>query len=229
MLTILVDLYVSLIIPAFLISLIVLDKKYPKYLRVFIVILGCDLVLEAWANYWPIPFSLERNGLYNVVMLVEFWGYGFYFWHVLHNKTIRRIIRVYLILFPVIWGVLVFFVAGFNTWNSHVAVAGSIVMIVLSAWMYYQLFTQEPMVKLINSFAFWIATALIVFFSCNFTYLGTLNFLSNLDRATAHRLLIMLQLSNVLFYSLITCAFIQLYRTIREDGKAISNNINGVS
>jgi hypothetical protein len=212
----LVKIYIALILLAFLLSLITLGKKYPKYLRIFIIILGTDLVLEIWANYLPRPFNLQRNALYNVVMLIEFWGYAFFYMHMLRNKIIRKVIKLYLIIFPLIWILVVCLLSGFNTWNSNISVVGSIAMIIFSACMYYQLFTTNPLVKLTGSFEFWVATGLILFFACNFTYLGMLNFLNGLYRSLAHQLLTILQVSNSVFYCIISYAFICLYRNNHE-------------
>ena len=219
----LVKIYITLILPAFIFSLVAFGKKYPKYLRIFAIILGSDLILEIWANYLPKPFQLQVNGLYNVAMLIEFWGYAFFYRYMLRNKIIRKVVRLYLFIFPLIWILLVCVQSGFNTWNSYISVVGSIAMILLSACMYYQLFTTNPLVKLTGSFEFWVATGLIIFFACNFTYLGMLNFLNGSYRPLAHQLLIILQVSNSVFYCIISYAFICLYRNnVKQISKELS-------
>jgi hypothetical protein len=188
-------------------------RKYPFYICTLGCILGADLVIEVWGNFLPLPFSMTRNGFYNLAMLIEFWGYGLYYAYALRYHIVRKLIWQYLFAFPAAWVLLVCILSGINTWNSYVSVIGSIAMIAFAVMMYYQLFTTNPPVKLVTNFDFWVATGLIIFYVCNFTYLGMLNFLSDAYRDLAHRILTGLQISNIVFYCIMAYAFVQLYRT----------------
>ena len=81
-------------------------------------------------------------------------------------------------------------------------------MILFSSVLYYQLFTAEKLVRLAYSFEFWVATALILFYSVNFTYLGMLHYMANSYRELSLKLLVLLQIMNIVFYLLLAYAFI---------------------
>jgi len=216
----LVFLYIVFIALAFLGSILLYDRRNPAYLRIFSIILGCDLIIEIAANYLLKPLHLHsNNGLYNVAMLIEFWGYAYYYSYVIQSRLVKKIISVYLVLFPVIWVVLVFLVQSFNFWNSYLSVIGSLVLIILSACMYYQIFTADKLIKLTTSFGFWIATGLIIFYSCNFVYLGMLNYLSIKYRGLASNLLQLLQVLNIVYYAIVLYAFICLWNSTKKAKK----------
>src|SRR5215471_15262127 len=140
------------------------------------IILGCDLVIEILANFFVAALHLRTNSpLYNVAMLIEFWGYALYYRFIIEKPAFKRIITWYLYLFPVFWVLLVFPIFKVDNWNSYIAVFGCICVILFSSVLYYQLFTAEKLVRLAYSFEFWVATALILFYSVNFTYLGMLH------------------------------------------------------
>jgi hypothetical protein len=205
----LVALYISFNALAFIAGLLAIGKKHSKYIAVFFVIIACDLIIEICANYLLKPLHLHNNtGFYNIAMLIEFLGYGYYYKLVIKNRIVGKIIGGYLIIFPLLWTYLVFSILSFNTWNSYISVIGSSALIIFSIIMYYQLFTSNNLIKLRNSFEFWIATALLVFYSCNFVYLGMLNYLSHKHPMLASQLLRLLQILNIAFYGIVTYSFL---------------------
>ena len=100
------------------------------------------------------------------------------------------------------------FLMGIWKWDSHFLVIGSLATVLLSANYYYELFTADELVKLSTSFEFWIATALIIFYACNLPYLGILQLLTKNLTPLATRLIQSLQIFNILFYSMITYAYL---------------------
>jgi hypothetical protein len=173
--------------------------------------MACDLVIEVCAVYLLKALHLKTNNyLYNTAMLIEFWGYAYFYRSIIKSRVIKRMLTWYVCLFPAFWIIIVFVVLKFNEWNSYLSDAGSVCTIIISTLVYYQLFTTSRLVRLTASFEFWIATALILYYTVNFTFLGMLNFLSNNYRPFAVKLLTVLQVSNIVFYAIITCAFIIL-------------------
>jgi hypothetical protein len=155
--------------------------------------------------YWSHQSNVP---LYNLFMLVEFWVYGYYYKCIIEPGRLKRLIRFYLWLFPVFWVVVVFFLFGLAKWNSYVAVGGSFFTICFSGGYYYQLFTQEELVRLDITPEFWIATGLIIFYACNLPYTGMLNFLVKNYLDLARNLLTVLDILNLVMYSLFIYAFL---------------------
>ena len=180
--------------------------------------MGCDFVLEICANYLLKFLHLKNNnGIYSIAMLIEFWLYPYYYRHVLVNKMVRRIITYYLFLFPVVWFILVFILSGPGTWNSMISVIGTVVLIILSVCMYYQLFTSDSPKRLIRNFEFIVASGMIIFFASSYTLLGMLNYVITTNKDLAKQLLSVLHILNIIYYSLITYGFICAFSSARNN------------
>jgi len=147
-------------------------------------------------------------------MLLEFWAYGAYYRLIIQSAAMRKIIDVFLWTYPLFWAIVVFGIFGISRWNSYVSVVGSFFTILFSIAYYYQLFTQSELVRLDRSTEFWIATGLILFYTCNLPYTGMLNFLVKNYLRLATQFLYVLQILNILMYSLFIYAF--LCRTITK-------------
>jgi hypothetical protein len=202
---------------AFLSSLNAFRLDFPIHLKVFSLLLGFDLLVELSANVLLGPvFHLRSNvAFYNISMLVEFWTYAWFYRTVLENRLLKRLIGYYLVLLPVFWVVVVFFVFGIDHWNSYFSILGSLFTVCMAAAFYYQLFTASDLIRLTVSPEFWISTGLILFFTCNLPYLGMLNFITREYLTLAAKLLAMLQILNIIMYSLFTLAFLCRTRTKR--------------
>jgi len=181
------------------------------HLKVFSVLLGITFFVECCA-IWLIDHHISNIPMYNIFMLVEFWVYAWYYRLILKSKTPRKIINIFLWIYPLFWAIVVFWVFGINRWNSYLSVIGSFFTILFSVAYYYQLFTQPELARLDRTPEFWIATGLLLFYTCELPFMGTLNFLVKNYRHLAHQLITVLQVLDILMYSIFIYAF--LCRTI---------------
>jgi hypothetical protein len=180
-----------------------LDKLHCK---VIALVLAIDCIVEAWA--WFLTMAKQNNmPLYNFNSLQEFLLYAYYYYLIIDNTKVRKMIRVYLWVLPFAWIILVMLVFRPNKWSSHFFLVGCVPMVLLSAYYYYQLFTAEKLVRLSASFEFWVATALIIYYACNLPYLGMLNFLNKNYLDLANKLLIVTHITNFIFYIILFYAF----------------------
>jgi len=168
--------YITIIGLSFIASLASFRLAFPYHLKLFSVLLGCTFLVEVTAvrmyktHHSNVP-------LYNIFMLVEFCTYAYYYKCIAQPRWLKKMVDYFLVGFPLFWGVVVFFVFGIGKWNSYVVIAGSLFTIFFSAAYYYQLFTQDVLVRLESSPEFWIATGLIIFYTFNLPFMGMLNFL----------------------------------------------------
>jgi hypothetical protein len=141
-------------------------------------------------------------------MLLEFEGFALYYLQIIKFPSIKKIIIIFLCLFPLFWLITVFFIFGITHWNSYLVIAGSAFTIFLSGIFYYELFTASELIKLTKSSEFWIATGLIIFYSCNLPFLGMFNFLTKNYDTLAYKLETILQVLDTVMYSLFIYAFL---------------------
>ena len=202
-------LYIIFIGLAFISSLISFRLDYSIHLKIFSVLLGLTLVNELLAVYGLVLVNLKTNlPIYNIFILIEFWVFGWFFYQIISNKKVKLFIKIFLILFPIFWIVAVFYLFGFNSWNSYVIITGSAFTIFLSAFYYYELFTSQKLLMLTRLPEFWIATGLIIFYSGNLPFTGMLNYLSINYRDLAIQLLTVLRILIIIMYSIFTYAFL---------------------
>ncbi len=178
-----------------------------RHYKVISIILGIDCIIELTC-FVLMEFHVTNTPLYNFNLLAEFWGYTYYYSLIILHKGLQKIIRAFLWLLPLIWTVLVLMVFGPKTWNSYFFVTGCIAMVLFSAAYYHQMFTAAKLIRLTTSFEFWVATALIVYYACMLPYLGMLNFLATNFQPLANKLLVGLQVLNIIFYLILLYAFI---------------------
>jgi len=193
---------------AFISSLRSFRLDYSKNLKFFSILLGVTAFNEVGA--WFIPAVLHQKNIdwYNIFMGIEFLMYGYFYYLIIELKIVKTVIRVYLWVFPVFWYTVVFFVFGIKSWNSYLAIAGSLSVVCFSLFYYYQLVAFAPQKKQFGSSAeFWIVTGLLVFYSCNMPYIGMLNFLVKNYLTLAHKIIVSFQVMYILTYGLFIYAF----------------------
>lgn len=205
------DFYIIIIGLAFLVSLISFRLAYDFHLKLFSIIIGAAFITEILAVYITRVFHFQTNvPVYNIFILIEFWGYGYYFYRTLTLKFAKRLVTAFLFLYPLIWLVTTILFFQLKTWNSYSIIIGSFFTIVFAVLYYYQFFTSNNLIyiKLKKHSEFWISTGLILFYSCQLPYVGMLNFLINNYPGLATGLLPLLQIFNVIMYSIFIYAFL---------------------
>jgi hypothetical protein len=183
-------------------------KLEPYHSQVVAIIVCADLVIESIC----LIHGIKRNVLYNFVMLYEFWLYAYYFLQLIHSRHAQLLIRIFLCIIPVGWVWLVLVKGDVSVWNTNFHAAGSVMVVLLCAWNYYELFTSEKLERLSVSFEFWIATALTFYFACNFPFLVLVNYVARSSLPLAGKMMVGLQILNIVFYLIVCYAFICLRR-----------------
>lgn len=211
----LLKIYFSIVVIAFAISLFIWKKKGEKHLKILSVLLGISVATEIYAIFLFQDLGyVSNNPVYNVYMLIAFQMIAWYYRVILTRPFIIKTINFFLIIFPFIWIGTQLYIFNWNNWNSYVAIAGSVFTVMAAVFQYYELFNAEKLVHLSSSAEFWIATAMLLFYAANLPYLGTLNFISkHFDKKIGNNLNIILQILNILMYSLFTYSYVCKFRT----------------
>lgn len=170
--------------------------------------MGATVLDELGAFFIIRYFHKDNVPWYNCFMGIELWIYVYYYSFILQNKRLLAFIRIFLWVFPVFWFVVVFIVFGLYKWNSYVAVMECIMTVFLSLCFYYQLLTAKKLAVLKTCPEFWIATGLVICYSCNLPFIGMFQFLTQNFRVLTTKLVGMIQILNILMYSMFTYAFL---------------------
>ena len=177
----LVYFYLVFIGIAFLSSLNAFRLDFPLHLKVFSVLLGLDFLVEFSATVIVNLFHIRTNvPLYNCFMLVETMTYAWFFRTILTNRLLKG--TDWRLSDPVSHLLGHYRLLRLRDQLSGTAVlyiVESLFTVCMAAIFYYQLFTAPTLIiRLTTSPEFWIATGLIIFYTCNLPYLGMLNFIT---------------------------------------------------
>jgi hypothetical protein len=201
-------LYLAAVLAAFLSSLITFRLDLPFHLKLFSYLLWLTFPVEVLSAYL-IYFAHKSNvWLYNIFTLPEFWLYGYYYLLMIHQPRLRIILKIFLVIFPIFWGITVFLVFGFNVWNSYVIILGSFFSVVFSLMYYYRLIIDPEIYPLRNLPEFWIASGMLIFYLGALPYFGTLNFLIRSHMHVAVTLSKVLTLLNTCMYTFFSYAYL---------------------
>jgi hypothetical protein len=146
--------------------------------------------------------------VYNLFVPLEFVCYGYFFLLIVKTKWIRQLIVVLVIVCLAGGVVTTILIFNFYQWNSYQAIAAALFTIVFTVSYYYELFISDVRFELRSKPEFWIATGLIIFYSCQLPFLGTVNYLVKTSMSLALSLLNVLRCIDILMYLIFCYAFL---------------------
>lgn len=218
---ILQPIYIITIGVAFIASLRSFRLGMGLHLKVLSVVLGATFAVEFFCAFLLKKFGLKTNiPIYNVFTFLECLGFAWYYLLQATNKVERTIIRLFIILFPITWYIMVIRINGLYKWDSLMQVIAAVFIICISLYYYFKLLVSEEIIDLKTQPGFWIATGMIIFYACNLPYLGMLDFLVRHYLVLAEDFILVLLVLNILMYILFTYAYLCqtsfLYKTARK-------------
>ncbi len=206
----LVLIYFIIISLAFLVSLVSFKWNYPFHLKLFSILLGLTFLTELLATQIVVKYFhwKSNTSVYNSFTIVEFLAYAYYYYRIITVVWIRNIIKGFMYLFPFFWFVSVFLVFRFTQWNSYVVIVGGLFSVFCSLGYYYQVLHSKTDIHLRTQPEFWIATGMLIYYSCQVPYFGMLNYLINHYLLLARSLLNVLLVINTSMYLIFIYAFL---------------------
>jgi dipeptide/tripeptide permease len=204
-------------IAAFLTSVIFWYKIKHTRLRWFLPFLLFIVVIELYGRYIRKELHQPNAWLYNISVPVEYIFYAFIFWFHFKTKFFQQVTAVFLMLFPVFVLTNIFFIQGFQNFNTNILKAGSFSMILLSCLYFVELLQQEKETRLLKEPMFWIATGVFLFNTGEFFYTLFSDYLieNHLDKARH----IFSTINNKLIWVLYTCLAISFLCTEKRPQK----------
>lgn len=201
--------YTSTVGVAFLVSLVSFRFNYEWYLKFFSILLGLTFFVEVLTIVMiNLAHVQSTQWVYNIFIPVEFVCYGYFFLLILKTRWIRQLVWA-LIIGCLAGGVATtFLVFHFHKWNSYQAIAAALFTIVFAVSYYYELFISDVRFELRSKPEFWIATGMIIFYSCQLPFLGTVNYLVKTSMNLALSLLNVLRCIDILMYLIFCYAFL---------------------
>ena len=182
---------------------IVSSKDIPPFLKLFPFFLFLTLLVELTGAFL---MATNNTPLYNFFSIFEFIFYLYIIKNIIHNKRIRKIITIVMVLYPIAALINIFFILGsVNKLHITTYSLGCLLIVIFSIYYFYELFKSTASVNLKREPAFWIITGLLFFYTCSFPIFGFANFISAVIAKNIGGVLVII---NVILYVLFAVAFL---------------------
>ncbi|MBO9199232.1 MULTISPECIES: hypothetical protein [Niastella] len=182
------------------------QASVPKYLKAFPFFLLITLGVE-FANKLFVKTDHSAALLYNTFTTFEIIFYLYIIRCCIYNLRIKTIILWIMVIYPVL---VIINSAFFQVKTFHTSTYSFGCLLVVGACIYYflELFQSTYSVNLAREPAFWVCSGLLFFYTCTFPLMGLWNHLHGLPSIILRNLFAVLQILNVLLYSLFSIAFL---------------------
>jgi hypothetical protein len=187
--------------------IVVITNKTPSYIKSFIPFLIISLVLEI-LTYKMILKGLPTTNVYNFSSVLEICFYLWILINVNENRRVKKIIFISEIIYPIICFADIYFYQKFNGFHTITYALGCFLIILFSIIFFYQLFAKPKAIVLTKEPAFWICTALLLFYSVTFPMFVFVNFMKDFPPIIANNLQYLIIVLNVFLYLLFSIAFL---------------------
>jgi hypothetical protein len=176
-------------------------------LRMFAYFLLGTLIVE-FIGYYLVRKNHSNTDLYNFWGIVEF---SFYFWFLrmtIQHSIAKKIIFQIMLFYPLLSLINIFFIQGVGNFATITYSTGCLLIVVITVFYFFEQFQFSRGVTLYREPAFWICFGLLLYYCCSFPIFGLANFLTKAHWFKSRILGILLDLVNILLYSLFTIAFL---------------------
>lgn len=179
----------------------------PLHLKLLPFFLVITLANELVAGYL-VDHGNHTTILYNIYDIVHFAFYLYLLTNIIAGKKARSVCKKILIGYLVFVSANITLFQRIETYNSVTYAIGCLLIVALSIYYFYELFSLKHFVNLIHEPSFWISTGLLFYYSCSFPLFTLVNFMHNTPDIIIGTLQSLIQLMNILLYSLFTIAFL---------------------
>jgi hypothetical protein len=180
-----------------------------------------SLSLRVYPFFLFLTLNVEIFGKYladhrqNNIELFNFFGvfeFTFYFWvlrHFIRNSVAKKIIFHLVWIYPLLSLIIIIFIQGINIFNTITFSLGSLFIVVITIYYFFELFQLPGSIPVLREPSFWICLGLLIYYSCSFPMYALVTRLGkNTPGFILNNLSTIIDLTNILLYSSFTIAFL---------------------
>jgi hypothetical protein len=175
----------------------------PRYLRFFLYLLATTLAVEMTARYLN-----PNTPLYNLYTVFEFVFYFAVLEAVITSRRVKNRIRLLIWVYPSLALINIFFVQRIYTFHSITYALGSLLILIVSIYYFFELFQMKQPINLVREPSFWICSGLLFYYSCTFPIFGYFNFFIHAPKIIIYNGENIVLILNILMYLLFTIALL---------------------
>ena len=204
---------------AFIISALIYPKLKGTAFRLFPLFLFFIVMVELAGRYISNVLRHHNSWLFNISTTVEFVFYAYIFSLHLQNPAYKKLAQGFMIIYPPLALLNIFFIQGFFNWHSYTIALGSVFMVIFCSLFFYELLLNPVEEELGKDPMFWIATGVFFFYLGDLSYNLFFNLLTTHASDTAKKLF--QSINNNLTLILYSC-FIMAFLCKRNHRRSLS-------
>ena len=158
-------------------GIFIFHKTLPLSFRGFVLLIILLSVLETIGNAIGFFGKIKNHFFFNIIYAIEFTLVPYFFKHCLHSLWLKKIIRVFVFIFPLFVLVNTVWIQGFFTLQTYSFVIGGSFILLLSVSYLGELYTNEESQNILRNPVFWFSLAYLIYFAVSVPYFGMLNYL----------------------------------------------------
>ncbi len=180
-------------------------KKLPGHLQLFSI-----LILSTFAVEFIGYFLVRTNNawMFNIFTVIEFVLYLSIFRHIIHSNSQKKLLLALTISYVVASLANMLFFQGFFKFNNYSYSYGCMLVCAAVVMYFFQLLHYSNPQPLTHLPMFWIGTGLLIYYACNFFYMGLVNYLISVSLELATELFTLIAVLNIIMYSLFSAGIV---------------------
>ncbi|AEW02011.1 hypothetical protein Niako_5780 [Niastella koreensis GR20-10] len=182
------------------------QASLPRYLKTFPFFLLLTIIIEIIGDLL-VKRKIDSIPMYNIFTTFEFIFYLYILRRIIYNVRVKKLIVLLMAIYPVLVLINMLFFQE-NTFHTNTYSLGCLLIVGACIYYFYEIFQTTHSVNLVKEPAFWICSGLLFFYTCSFPLVGLWNHLYGLPRIILLNLNAVLQILNILLYSLFSIAFL---------------------
>jgi len=202
--------YISVVVTAFVISLKYKNKNQPTYLKIIPYFLLLTILVEL-SGYLLAKYKLNfyNHLVYNNFFSIEFCFYLWVISRIVSNFKLKKLILTIDVLFTISFIINNFWGQGRGLGFPSISYAVGSILIIFGGLIYfYELFQKPNDTPLFQQPAFWICSAIILYYTATFPVFGLVNFLNAYPKIIKNNIVVFVDILNIFLYSLLSIAFV---------------------
>ena len=192
-------------------AIFIFRKTLPLSYRRFILLIILLSILETVANAVGFFGRMKNHFVWNIIYVIQLTLVPFFFKSWLRRLWIKKIITIYIYIFPLSVLINTLWIQGFFTLHTYNLVIGGSFILFLSVAYLGELYTNEESQNILRNPVFWFSLAYLIYFAVSVPYLGMLNYLwTNYPKFTTLYYELIFKGTNCLYNILLTIGFLCL-------------------
>ncbi len=144
--------------------------------RGFILLIILLSILETIANAIGFFGRMKNHFVWNILYAFQLTLVPYFFKSWLQRPLIKKIITVYIYVFPLFVLINTLWIQGFFTLHTYNYIIGGSFILLLSVAYLGELYTNEESRNIFRNPVFWFSLAYLIYFAVSVPYLGMLNY-----------------------------------------------------